>query len=151
MFYSTLYLSSLDFISFRYTVNSFEWLIASMGITPFTPLLWVNPTTLRNCLLAFWASDSTFRNRKVLPSSRTLNSSTCHGLRPRHLCIRYPFLSLCVNLKNTLSFAYTSSDFWQMKTLVRCDVEFYGAQHLHAFTLWLTDCPYYSFMLFVTS
>lgn len=122
-----------------------------MDITLFTPLLWINPTTLRNCLLTSSALETTFRNRKVLPSSKPISSPTCYGLRPRHLCLCYPFLSPCVNLKNTLSFAYFSTDFRQMKTLVRCNMDYYGAQHLHAFALWLIDCPYYSFMLFVTS
>jgi len=38
-----------------------------------------------------------------------------------------------------------------MKTLVKCDKGNYGAQHLHAFALWLINCPYYSFKLFITS
>ena len=59
-----------------------------MSITPFTPLLSTSPTALHNYPLTSSALRVTFRKCKALPSSRTINSSTRYGLRPRHLQYR---------------------------------------------------------------
>ena len=69
-----------------------------MSITPFTPLLSTSPTTLHNCSLTSSALRTTFRNCKVLPSSKTINSSTRYGLRSRHL-----WFTLTMTLESVLT------------------------------------------------
>ncbi len=62
----------------------------------------------------------------VLPSSDIDRSFTRCGLRPRH--VNYTLTSI----------AYIDTDFQKMKPLVSCNVDYFGAQHLHLRYGWQT-------------
>ncbi len=66
-------------------------------------------------------------NASVLPSSAIDSSFARHGLRPRHA-------------RHALTISvHTDTGFGEMKPLAQCNKDYFGAQHLHAFALWLTN------------
>ena len=139
-FYSIQSLTLLNLPSYiKLLVASSGCTSASMGITPFTPLLPTSPTTLQNCSLTSSAPRTTLRNLQGSPKFQ--NNQFIDPLRTKTPA---PSIYTCLS-------AYIDTDFQYMKTLIRCNKDNYGAQHLHAYALWLIDCPCYSFMLFVTA
>jgi len=63
----------------------------------------------------------------VLPSSNINSSFARHGLRPRHVGYALTFN------------VHTNTGLQDTEPLALCDKDYFGAQYLHAFALWLTN------------